>query len=380
MRKLSHAILILLLMPIYQAHGIQAGNAYLSLGVPIGYASLKEAGHFANFYQTKKLQKDVISGALKADWAVVLTELQKQINEETTSMDAGLKTKLDTAITAAKTTTEADQPCCYPSLATDAVIYKFATMLEKELEKDATITTQEKATIDSTIKKAITDTKSQINSQGQNQIQGAAQCYFQMFCPAGFLKDIWHLFFTDKGVAKETVKFERNFGINVGIGYAISDYVRVELEASLQRVDLNKIKDQDTSADASSSADKKKDLLFTTANLMANSYLNMENDSNFVPYVGAGAGIATGGINEWSMKSFGVAYQGMAGLDVNLLEELIGFIEYQYFSIYNFKINSYKEKTDGSGAAKDTEKKDSTGSLRFNYQSHAIKIGARFLF
>ncbi|GFZ81277.1 hypothetical protein RLOatenuis_2190 [Rickettsiales bacterium] len=369
-------------MPIYQAYGIQAGNAYLSLGLPIGYASMNEAGHFSNFYQTEKLQQDVVSDAVKEDWAAVLTELQKQIDEETASMDSALKAKLDTAITAAKTAAEADRPSAYTELATDAVAYKFATMLEKELEKDSAITKANKTTIDTAIKKAITDTKSQLTSQAQGQVQkSATQCYFQMFCPVGFLKDIWHLFFTDKGVAKEAVKFERNFGVSASIGYAISDYIRAELEASMQRVDLNKIRDQGTSANASSSqSEDKKELRFTTANLMINSYLNMENDSNFVPYVGAGAGVSTGGINEWSLKSFGIAYQGMAGLDVNLFEELIGFIEYQYFGIYNFKINSYVEKASGSGDSKDTEKKDHTGSLRFNYKSHAIKIGAKFLF
>jgi opacity protein-like surface antigen len=384
MWRLSSVIIILLLTPIYQVYGIQEGSAYLSLSVPISYGGISEAGHFANFYQTQKLQKDVISGTIKKDQAAILAELQKQIDEETTSMDSALKTKLNTAIAAAKKAIETDQPSSYPDLVAELVVGKFATTLEKELDKDPAITTANKTTINTAISSAITDIKTQINlQQGQD---GSSACYFQMFCPAGFLKDIWYIFFTDKGLAKEKVKFERNFGVNAGIGYAISDYIRVELEAGMQRVDLNKIKYKNTSDDASSSQDsksskdKKKELMFNTASLMANSYFNLENDSNFVPYVGAGAGITTGGINEFKIKSFGIAYQGMAGLDVNLLEEFVGFIEYQYFGVYNFKINSYRAKSDDGDADKDTETSDSTGSLRFNYQSHAVKIGIKFLF
>ncbi|MDA0239089.1 MAG: outer membrane beta-barrel protein [Proteobacteria bacterium] len=111
-------------------------------------------------------------------------------------------------------------------------------------------------------------------------------------------------------------------------GYAFKHGLRTEIEAAGRQASVDSV-----SGSAVGSGDVR------VWNLMANVFWDFRNDSDFVPYLGAGAGYAlmdfdnvqpVGGssVNE---SAGAVAYQGIAGVGYNLTDRFSLFADYRYF-------------------------------------------------
>lgn len=113
-------------------------------------------------------------------------------------------------------------------------------------------------------------------------------------------------------------------------GYAFTHGLRTELEAAGRQASVASV-----SRSASGSGDVR------VWNLMANVYWDFKNETDFVPYLGAGAGYAlvdyddvrpVGGSTIGDSAGAGaVAYQGVAGIGYTLSDRFSVFADYRYF-------------------------------------------------
>jgi opacity protein-like surface antigen len=77
--------------------------------------------------------------------------------------------------------------------------------------------------------------------------------------------------------------YDAGFGVSGAIGYRLSPYIRLELEAAYRRNDLDNVNGSPNAPGVGSNV--------TTA-YMGNVYLDYDNATRLVPYIGAGAGMA----------------------------------------------------------------------------------------
>lgn len=124
------------------------------------------------------------------------------------------------------------------------------------------------------------------------------------------------------------IQFNPGIAGGAALGYKFENNIRVEGEVAVRR---NKIRHIDIHAN--------------TYSAMGNVYYDFENDSDFTPYIGAGAGYAK---TEASMKightnisgsKNGFAYQGIGGVSYKIADKTHLGLEYRYFRAHKQQQN-----------------------------------------
>ncbi len=147
---------------------------------------------------------------------------------------------------------------------------------------------------------------------------------------------------------------------NIYLGYDWGSF-RADAEVSLRTNDVKEAKlEGETFA---------KNGHFRTIGIMANGYYDFDFGSPFVPYVGAGVGVALldselkAGGNKFNDFNTQFAYQGIAGVSYNFSPNLAANLEYRYFG--------------------NTEPTFSDQGVKLKYDSsnnHTILLGVRYTF
>ena len=170
-------------------------------------------------------------------------------------------------------------------------------------------------------------------------------------------------FLDDANLSEEGVPFSIDTEFDTGmviegaVGYDFGMF-RAEGEIGYRKNDI----DEFSALGGSASGDGDFDAL----SLMANGYLDLENQTAFTPYIGAGIGYATVSANDISVGGIDVgdeddsvfAYQLGVGVGYSATESLIVEIAYKYF------------------ATSDPDFEDTEAE----YDSHNILIGIRYAF
>jgi OOP family OmpA-OmpF porin len=140
---------------------------------------------------------------------------------------------------------------------------------------------------------------------------------------------------------------------NLYVGYGFGNGFRTDLEASIR----------ENSHDGNNHQ--------TTYGLMANGYYDFDFGSAFVPYVGAGVGLAlvdadfgsSGGSPYFESTKAKLAYQGIAGVAYNFAPNMAATLEYRYLGTQGpvFKDNGVRIKGDDNN-------------------NHTILVGLRYTF
>jgi len=167
---------------------------------------------------------------------------------------------------------------------------------------------------------------------------------------------------TDATLPGITMNIESDMGmaLGAGIGYAFTDYMRVEGEVAYQMTEFSKANllgvDLDLTGDISSLA------------LFLNCYFDFVNTSSFTPFIGGGVGVAKVEMNELNFPGLGLpsssdddtvfAYQVVAGVGYAVNDTVTIDAKYRYFG-------TSTPELDGS----DVE-----------YSSHNIYFGIRIYF
>jgi len=154
---------------------------------------------------------------------------------------------------------------------------------------------------------------------------------------------------------------------NIYLGYDFGSF-RADAEVSLRNNTLDKAKIDGVGTFS-------KDGHVRTIGIMANGYYDFDFGSPFVPYIGAGVGVAliqskfrdkdgNGGIGtDFSDFNTQFAYQGIAGVSYNFSPNLAANLEYRYFG--------------------NTEPTFSDNGVKLKYDSsnnHTILVGVRYTF
>ena len=126
-------------------------------------------------------------------------------------------------------------------------------------------------------------------------------------------------------------EYDTGFGITGALGYDFGMF-RVEGEVGYRKSDYDKVgASEQTKVDAGGDV--------TNWDFMVNGYFDIENDSPFTPYVGAGIGAAildssavnAGGINMSSGDDTVFAYQAIAGVAYTFAQAWMVQAEYRFF-------------------------------------------------
>ncbi|MGO1076025.1 OmpA family protein [Inquilinus sp. CA228] len=140
---------------------------------------------------------------------------------------------------------------------------------------------------------------------------------------------------------------------NLYVGYGFGNGFRTDFEASIR----------ENSHDGNNHQ--------TTYGLMANGYYDFDFGSPFVPYIGAGIGLAlvnadfnpSGPGNYFSSTEAALAYQGIAGVAYNFAPNMAATVEYRYLGTQGptFKDNGVRIKSDDNN-------------------NHTVLVGLRYTF
>lgn len=158
-------------------------------------------------------------------------------------------------------------------------------------------------------------------------------------------------------------QYQKELSYSGAIGYDFGNYA-MEMEYAYRTNDLDGqtllgSKLADTEGDTQSSA------------FMINGYFETPTDSNWVPYLGVGAGIARVNLNDHMTGNILLvddnatvfAYQGIAGLEYNVSRKISAFAEYRYFATADVPVTTF------TGTNHDVD-----------YESHNFMTGIKYQF
>ena len=162
--------------------------------------------------------------------------------------------------------------------------------------------------------------------------------------------------FDGTGIATSS-DFDPGFAVNVGLGYAYGNGVRVELDFGYANPSVGEI-DGAASPEGDASA----------TSFMLNGYYDFINESQFTPYLGAGIGTAI--VDFDGVRPIGgsqiddddtvFAYQAIAGIAYRANDHIDLFTEYRYLGTTDSSLSTV------AGASVDSE-----------YRDHRFLIGLR---
>lgn len=166
--------------------------------------------------------------------------------------------------------------------------------------------------------------------------------------------------------------FNTGYGISGAIGYQLFSGVRTELEIANRSNTLDKDPGATNSLPPGTSAQQ------SSVAIMANTYIDLHNSSNYTPYVGAGIGrahvknpryytnpglgLTTGKIAGWT-----TAYQFMTGVSYEITNNFAPIyfnFGYRYFT----------------GQDLDVKLNNAPGKFSVNNDSHNVELGLRIYF
>ena len=130
------------------------------------------------------------------------------------------------------------------------------------------------------------------------------------------------------GASGGTVKYDNGLAGAAFVGSKLNDSVRVELELSQRKMDLDSVAGTSASGDAQATA------------VMGNAMMDLDLELPVTPYVGAGVGMARVNVNNGSPfggstiddSGTAAALQGIAGASYPWSDRLDGFADYRYFT------------------------------------------------
>jgi len=162
---------------------------------------------------------------------------------------------------------------------------------------------------------------------------------------------------TGLGTTTGEAEFDNGWAALGTLGVYLDGAWRVEVEGGYRENELDAFAGAPTGGDVDGWS------------VMFNALKDIPNDSNVTPYIGAGLGVARrtfqldGGLLDDT--DTGLAYQGIAGLSVDIADNVQGFADYRYFRTHDLE---YAD--------------DSTGvSLQdWDDENHTIMLGLRFAF
>jgi len=157
----------------------------------------------------------------------------------------------------------------------------------------------------------------------------------------------------------DTGKLSYDFGLGIvgAFGATVMDNGRAEIELGFRNSDMDEI-----TLDGYGTAPVDGDM--SALSVMLNAYYDFANDSDFVPFVGAGIGIASidmeieSGYYSYSTDDNVFAYQGMIGCGYDVNESFVLDLQYRYFATED----------------------PSLGGVDTEYKSHNVLFGIRYYF
>ncbi|MGB0684126.1 MAG: OmpA family protein [Magnetovibrionaceae bacterium] len=125
------------------------------------------------------------------------------------------------------------------------------------------------------------------------------------------------------------VQYDSGWAASISFGHAYESGFRVEMEGTYRDNDVDRISNQQDSGG---------DVLAMTG--MLNGYYDINTGTRFTPYVGVGIGgglidfdnVTPVGTSSISDESVVLAYQGIAGVNVRLAENLSAFADYRFMN------------------------------------------------
>jgi outer membrane protein OmpA-like peptidoglycan-associated protein len=161
---------------------------------------------------------------------------------------------------------------------------------------------------------------------------------------------------TDSGVAVGTYDWDTGWAALIAGGYMFGNGLRVEGELAHRRNEADSLAILGDSIDT--------DAKIRATSLMANVLYDIPLSPSVTPYVGAGLGFARLSLTDNLALGGGAtgdtvfAYQGIAGIAINLTDGLDLLADYRYF-------NPNDAKSEG---------------IEFDYKAHSLMIGLRYRF
>ena len=156
-------------------------------------------------------------------------------------------------------------------------------------------------------------------------------------------------------------ELDDGYALSGAVGYKYHNGLRAELEIAYRNNDVDSHKSNGaTLAGPGGEVD--------SVAFMANGYYDIENDTAITPYVGAGIGFAVVDVDGYNNAGTSIvsdddtvfAYQGIAGVDFEVQDNVALFTEYKYF------------------ATSDVDVQAAGGSTDMNYDNHSIMAGVKF--
>jgi len=126
------------------------------------------------------------------------------------------------------------------------------------------------------------------------------------------------------GDPTHTVSYDTGYGFNASLGYNLKP-VRFELEFGYKRADLDKIDGPILSGTFINSD-------VTVMSYMLNSYFDINTETAFVPYIGAGVGVLNGEVdfNGTKIDDTVMGYQFAVGVAYNFNKNVALDVSYRY--------------------------------------------------
>ncbi len=159
--------------------------------------------------------------------------------------------------------------------------------------------------------------------------------------------------FNSVGDPTHTVSYDTGYGINASLGYNMKP-IRVELEFGYKRADLDKIDGPLLSGQFINSD-------VTVMSYMLNSYFDINTETAFSPYIGAGVGMLDGEVdfNGNKIDDTVIGYQFAVGVSYNFNKNVALDVSYRYQG------SASDFKQDGGGMS--YESSNVMGGLRYSF-------------
>jgi outer membrane protein OmpA-like peptidoglycan-associated protein len=195
-----------------------------------------------------------------------------------------------------------------------------------------------------------------VPAAGQMDFSGqGGNFYIQGFGGANWVDDMNLTASSGVAPANATLSFDTGYGIGGAVGYDWGQF-RVEGEIAYRDNDLDGATGSPLATFPPTSGD------VSAFTIMANAYLDVENDSALTPYLGAGIGAgqvdltySSGGTTLIDDDGWGFAAQGIAGVSYAVSDQVDVFAEGRVLSIFDTSLSGSSGQLDITSATVDDD-------------------------